>query len=67
MDQWVTVLLTDESRFSLNTDSRRTFTWREPGTRYLPSNIHEIDNYGGVGLMVQGRHYVGWPYTSPCL
>ncbi|GFS94410.1 transposable element Tcb2 transposase [Trichonephila clavipes] len=35
----------------LNTDSRRTFTWREPGTRYLSSNVHEIDNYGG-GLMV---------------
>ncbi|GFU85542.1 DDE_3 domain-containing protein [Trichonephila clavipes] len=28
MDQWVT----DESRFCLNTDSCRTFIWREPGT-----------------------------------
>ncbi|GBL80079.1 hypothetical protein AVEN_29087-1 [Araneus ventricosus] len=27
MDQWATVLFTDESRFSLNTDSRRTFIW----------------------------------------
>ncbi|GBN69496.1 hypothetical protein AVEN_247424-1 [Araneus ventricosus] len=25
VDQWTTVLFTDESRFSLNTDSRRTF------------------------------------------
>ncbi|GFW95770.1 transposable element Tcb2 transposase [Trichonephila clavipes] len=25
---------------------------REPGTRYLPSNVEEIDNYGGGGLMV---------------
>ncbi|GBN10996.1 hypothetical protein AVEN_13658-1 [Araneus ventricosus] len=52
MDQWATVLFTDESRSSLNTDSRRTFIWREPGTRYLPSNVCEIDHYGGGGLMV---------------
>ncbi|GBO25667.1 Transposable element Tcb2 transposase [Araneus ventricosus] len=52
MDQWATVLFTHESRFSLNTDSRRTFIWREPGTRYLPSNVREIDHYGGGGLMV---------------
>ncbi|GBN60330.1 Transposable element Tcb2 transposase [Araneus ventricosus] len=52
MDQWAIVLFTDESRFSLNTDSRRTFIWREPGTRYLPSNVREIDHYGGGGLMV---------------
>ncbi|GBN94639.1 hypothetical protein AVEN_222604-1 [Araneus ventricosus] len=52
MDQRATVLITDESRFSLNTDSRRTFIWREPGTRYLPSNVREIDYYGGGGLMV---------------
>ncbi|GBL89041.1 hypothetical protein AVEN_255186-1 [Araneus ventricosus] len=52
MDQWATVLFTDESRFTLNSDSRRTFIWREPGTRYLPSNVREIGHYGGGGLMV---------------
>ncbi|GBM38350.1 hypothetical protein AVEN_170939-1 [Araneus ventricosus] len=52
MDQWATVLFTDESRFSLNTDSRRTFIWREPGTCYLSSNVREIDHYGGGSLMV---------------
>ncbi|GBN40899.1 hypothetical protein AVEN_50297-1 [Araneus ventricosus] len=46
MDQWATDLFTEGSRFSLNTDSRRTFIWREPGTRYLPSNVREIDHYG---------------------
>ncbi|GFX35877.1 transposable element Tc1 transposase [Trichonephila clavipes] len=46
------VLFTDESRFSLNTDSRRTFMCREPGSDYLPSNVHEIHNYRGGGLMV---------------
>ncbi|GFU88651.1 transposable element Tc1 transposase [Trichonephila clavipes] len=53
IDQWATVLFTDESRFSLNSDSRRTFIWRKPGTRYLPTNVREIDNYGGGGLMVR--------------
>ncbi|GBO03204.1 hypothetical protein AVEN_228326-1 [Araneus ventricosus] len=52
MDQWAIVLFTDESRFSLNTDSRREFIWREPGTRYLPSNVRVIDHYGGGGLIV---------------
>ncbi|GBO20404.1 hypothetical protein AVEN_259722-1 [Araneus ventricosus] len=52
MNQWATVLFTDESRFSRNTDSRRTFIRREPGTRFLPSNVREIDHYGGEDLMV---------------
>ncbi|GFW32531.1 transposable element Tc1 transposase [Trichonephila clavipes] len=52
MDQWATALFTDESRFSLNTDSCHTFIWGRPGTRYLPSNVCEINNYGGGGLMV---------------
>ncbi|GBM55183.1 Transposable element Tc1 transposase [Araneus ventricosus] len=52
MDQWATVLFTDESRFSLNTDSLRTFICIEQGTRYLPSNVREIDHYGGGGLMI---------------
>ncbi|GFT40713.1 transposable element Tcb1 transposase [Trichonephila clavipes] len=52
MDQWATVLFTDESRFSLNTNSRRTSIWREPGTHYLSSNVQDIDSYGGGGLMV---------------
>ncbi|GFY26357.1 transposable element Tcb2 transposase [Trichonephila clavipes] len=47
-----TVLFTDESRFSLITDSRCTFIWREPETRYLLSYVREIDNYGGGGLIV---------------
>ncbi|GFV64278.1 uncharacterized protein TNCV_1150911 [Trichonephila clavipes] len=46
------ILFTDESRFSHNTNSRRSAIWKEPGTLYLPSNVHEIDNYGGKGLMV---------------
>ncbi|GFU57523.1 DDE_3 domain-containing protein [Trichonephila clavipes] len=52
MGHWATILFTDESRFSLNTDSRRSFILGGPGTHYLPSNVREIDNYGGGGLMV---------------
>ena len=51
-DQWATVLFTDESRFSLTTDSRRTFIWREPETLYFSSNVREIDHYCSRGLMV---------------
>lgn len=39
-------------RFNVTNHSRRTFTWREAGTHYLPSSIWEIDNYGSGGLMV---------------
>ncbi|UYV76586.1 K02A2.6-like, partial [Cordylochernes scorpioides] len=31
---------------------RRVFIWREPGTRYHPSNIREIDSFGGGSLLV---------------
>ncbi|KFM60781.1 Transposable element Tcb2 transposase, partial [Stegodyphus mimosarum] len=51
-EQWATVLFIDEFHFNLNTDSRRTFMRREPGTHYLPSNVREINNYGGGGVMV---------------
>ncbi|GBN55405.1 hypothetical protein AVEN_85738-1 [Araneus ventricosus] len=33
-EQWGHVLCTDESRFNIQNDSRRTMIWREPGTRY---------------------------------
>ncbi|GFV63312.1 HTH_Tnp_Tc3_2 domain-containing protein [Trichonephila clavipes] len=52
MDQWTTILFTYESHFGLNTDSRHTFIWKEPGTRYLPYNVREIDHCGGGDLMV---------------
>ncbi|UYV60616.1 hypothetical protein LAZ67_1001671, partial [Cordylochernes scorpioides] len=51
-DQWANVLFSDKSRFSLNTDFRRVFIWREPGTRYHHSNIREIDSFRGGSLLV---------------
>jgi transposase len=53
-EQWSHVLFTDESRFSLQTDSCRIFIWRERGTRNHPSNIIERESFGGGGLMVWG-------------
>ncbi|GFV82537.1 HTH_Tnp_Tc3_2 domain-containing protein [Trichonephila clavipes] len=61
MDQWATVLFTDEWWFCLTSYSRRTFIWREPGTRYRPFNVREIDHYGSLG-----SHHFGRPDTLPC-
>ena len=51
-DQWRAVLFTDEPRFSLESDSMRYLTWREPWTRYHPSNIRERYAYGRGSVCV---------------
>ncbi|GFT05659.1 transposable element Tc1 transposase [Trichonephila clavipes] len=48
-NEWGRVLLTDESRFSLSSDSHRILIWRERGSRNHPSNIIERDR-GAMGL-----------------
>ncbi|GFV63352.1 transposable element Tc1 transposase [Trichonephila clavipes] len=48
-NEWGRVLFTDESRFSLSSDSHRILIWRERGSRNHPSNIIERDR-GGMGL-----------------
>ncbi|GBM23220.1 hypothetical protein AVEN_159896-1 [Araneus ventricosus] len=53
-NQWRAVLFTDESRLNLQSDSRCYLIWREPGTRYHPSNIRERDAYGGGSVCVWG-------------
>ncbi|GFX58979.1 transposable element Tcb1 transposase [Trichonephila clavipes] len=40
------------SRFSLQSDSRRTLIWRAPGTRYHQKNTIERHRYGGAGWLV---------------
>ncbi|GFX08796.1 transposable element Tcb1 transposase [Trichonephila clavipes] len=53
--QWSCVMfslslsLSDESRFSLQSDSHRTLIWRAPGTRYQQENTSEQHRYGGAG------------------
>ncbi|GFT67232.1 transposable element Tcb1 transposase [Trichonephila clavipes] len=51
-NEWGRVLFTDESRFSLSSDSHRILIWREQGSRNHPSNIIERDRYGGRGVLV---------------
>ncbi|GFU04267.1 transposable element Tcb1 transposase [Trichonephila clavipes] len=52
--QWSCVMFSDESRFILQSDSRRTLIWRAPGTRYHQESIIERLRYGGAGWLVWG-------------
>ncbi|GBN50435.1 Transposable element Tcb1 transposase [Araneus ventricosus] len=57
--QWSCVMFSDESKFSLLSDSRRTFIWRAPGTRYHQENTIERHRYGGAGWLVWGGIILG--------
>ncbi|GFU89904.1 transposable element Tcb2 transposase [Trichonephila clavipes] len=46
------VLFTDESRFTMESDSGRLLIWREQRTRYHQSNTVERHNYRGGGILV---------------
>ncbi|GFW15688.1 transposable element Tcb1 transposase [Trichonephila clavipes] len=52
LQQWSCVMFSDESRFNLQSDSRRTLIWRAPGTRYHQENSIERHRYGGAGWLV---------------
>ncbi|GFX08055.1 transposable element Tcb2 transposase [Trichonephila clavipes] len=58
-NEWGRVHFTDESRFSLSSDSHRILIWRERGSRYHPSNIIERDRYGGRDVLVWGGIMLG--------
>ncbi|GFT96684.1 transposable element Tcb2 transposase [Trichonephila clavipes] len=58
-NEWGRVLFTDESRFSLTSDSHHILIWRERGSRNHPSNIIERDRYGGRGVLVWGGIMLG--------
>ncbi|GFS99347.1 transposable element Tcb1 transposase [Trichonephila clavipes] len=51
-------MFSDESRFSLQSDSRRTLIWRAPGTRGLQNTI-ERHRYGGAGWLAWGGIILG--------
>ncbi|GFV29017.1 transposable element Tcb1 transposase [Trichonephila clavipes] len=57
--QWSCVMFSDESRFSLQSDSRRTLIWRAPGTPYHQENTIERHRYGGAGWLVWGGIILG--------
>ncbi|KFM59668.1 hypothetical protein X975_13327, partial [Stegodyphus mimosarum] len=52
-------MFSDESRFSLQSDSRRTFICRAPSTRYRQENITERHRYCGAGVLVWGEIILG--------
>ncbi|GFW28242.1 cubilin [Trichonephila clavipes] len=47
------------SRFSLQSDSRRTLIWSAPGTRDHQENTNERHRYGGAGWLVWGGIILG--------
>ncbi|GFW31468.1 transposable element Tcb1 transposase [Trichonephila clavipes] len=57
--RWSCVMFSDESRFSLQSDSRRTLIWRAPDTRYHQENTIERHIYGGAGWLVWGGIILG--------
>ncbi|GFV70911.1 transposable element Tcb2 transposase [Trichonephila clavipes] len=58
-NEWGRVLFTNESRFSLSSDSHRILSWRERGSRNHPSNIIVRDRYGGRSVLVWGGIMLG--------
>ncbi|GFY17270.1 transposable element Tcb2 transposase [Trichonephila clavipes] len=57
--QWASVLFTDESRFTMESDSGRLQIWREQRTRYHQSNTVERHSYRGGGILILD------PYVHP--
>ncbi|GFW38181.1 transposable element Tcb1 transposase [Trichonephila clavipes] len=57
--QWSCGMFSDESRFSLQSDSHRTLIWRAPGTRYHQANTIERHRHGGAGWLVWGGIILG--------
>ncbi|GFY01178.1 transposable element Tcb1 transposase [Trichonephila clavipes] len=57
--QWSCVMFSDESRFSLQSDSRRNLIWRAPGTRYHQESTIERHREGGAVWLVWGRIILG--------
>ncbi|GFW63963.1 transposable element Tcb2 transposase [Trichonephila clavipes] len=52
-------LMTDESRFSLECDTRRVLVWRDRGTRNNPAFVRERSQYRRAGWMVWGGISIG--------
>ncbi|GFY29045.1 transposable element Tcb1 transposase [Trichonephila clavipes] len=52
LQQWACVMFSDESKFSLQSDSRRTFIERAPGSRCHQENVIERHRFGGAGWLV---------------
>ena len=51
LDQWHTVMFTDESHFHVSTCDRLVRAWRRVGERYTDCNIAEHDRFDGGSVM----------------
>ncbi|GFV33042.1 hypothetical protein TNCV_3364941 [Trichonephila clavipes] len=65
-NEWGRVLFTDESRFSLSSDSHRILIWRERGSRNHPSNIIERDMEVAVFSGAMGLQFLFMDDNAPC-
>ncbi|KAJ8885652.1 hypothetical protein PR048_011850 [Dryococelus australis] len=54
LEQWKSVLWSDESRFTLFRSDGRVLVWRLPGERFLSECIVPTRKFGGGGEMVWG-------------
>lgn len=54
LDQWNTVLFSDESRICVDRPDRRQRVWRRRGERYADPCVREANRWGGVSIMVWG-------------
>ncbi|GFW30092.1 transposable element Tcb2 transposase [Trichonephila clavipes] len=71
--EWDNVMFSEESRFSLSSDSRRITMWRERGIRFEPRNITERHHFPSrrvmiwAGIMMDGRtdlHFFDTGYVT---
>ena len=54
LQQWGSVLFSDESRFCVNRADGRERVWRRRGERYANCCVREADRWGGGSVMVWG-------------
>ncbi|GFW92907.1 transposable element Tcb2 transposase [Trichonephila clavipes] len=59
LQQWSCVMFSDESRFSLQSDFRRTLISRASSTRYHQENTIERHRYRGAGWLIWGGIILG--------
>ncbi|GFW51015.1 transposable element Tcb2 transposase [Trichonephila clavipes] len=58
-NDWSQVLFTDESRFSLECDTRHVLVWRDRGTRNNAAFVRERSQYRRAGWIVWGGISIG--------
>ncbi|GFW35325.1 HTH_Tnp_Tc3_2 domain-containing protein [Trichonephila clavipes] len=63
---WVCVLFSDESRFSLSSDCRRQRIWRESGTAYRPGKYPGKGPISDMQYHGVGRHHDQWSHAPTC-